>query len=210
MSLESMEMSLRKEFQVALEDFYAETLKNMKLQDELRSTKEFIFTLQERLSSAQAKRKELCDQLQNQDDEEKNALKDLCQKLIQENGVMNNEMQALTMRMSKEIEDQKKNEENLAKSRIDKYDECIRLAHENDILRTKLVQSQNNEQELERMMIVLRSNLDFANEYKDKFKASSAKLDKLLKNQRDNGDTRGLGFEHGESSGTANRDDTSY
>ncbi|XP_059076676.1 uncharacterized protein LOC131875952 [Cryptomeria japonica] len=59
------------------------------------------------------------------------------------------------------------------------------------------------------MMTVLRSDLDAANEYKDKLKAKSTKLDKLLKNQRDSGNTKGLGFEHGESSGTINQDDTS-
>lgn len=35
-------------------------------------------------------------------------------------------------------------------------------------------------------------DMTISNEYKDKFKVSSAKLDELLKDQRDNGDTRGL------------------
>lgn len=42
---ESMEMSLQKELEVALEDYDVERLKNLKLQDELNSTKEFILTL---------------------------------------------------------------------------------------------------------------------------------------------------------------------
>lgn len=55
--LESMERSLQKELEVALEDYDAERLKNLKLQDELDFEKEFILTLQERLSSSQEKRK---------------------------------------------------------------------------------------------------------------------------------------------------------
>lgn len=73
------------------------------------------------------------------------------------------------------------------------------------VLRTELVQSQNNEKRLETMVRVLRSDLDAANEYKEKLRVSFARLDELLKDQRDTGDTRGLGFEHGESSGTANQ-----
>lgn len=111
---------------------------------------------------------------------------------------MKNEMKVLTMRMSKEIEDWKKNAKNLGKSLKDRSEECIRLAHENDMLRTELVQTQNNEQELERMITLLKGDMDTTIEYKDKFKDSYAKLDELLKDQRHKGDTRGLGFEHGE------------
>lgn len=71
--------------------------------------------------------------MQNQDDEEKNALKEQCQKVSQDNGVVKNEMQDLIMRMSKEIEDRKKNEQNLGKYLKDISKECIRLAHENRI-----------------------------------------------------------------------------
>lgn len=56
------------------------------------------------------------------------------------------------------------------------------------------------------MVIILRDDLTIANEYKDKYKVSYAKLDELLKDRRDTGDTSGLGFEHGESFGTANED----
>lgn len=119
---------------------------------------------------------------------------------------MKNEMQALTMRISKEIEDQKMNEENLGRSLKNRSEECIQLAHENDALRTKLVQSQSNEQELERQMIILRDNLTIANEYKDKFKVSLAQLNELLESQRQNKDSRGLGFEQCQSFGIANED----
>lgn len=55
------------------------------------------------------------------------------------------------------------------------------------------------------MVTILRSDLDVANEYKEKFRVSSVRLDELLKDQRDIGDTRGPGFEHGESSSIANK-----
>lgn len=119
---ESMEIILRKELQVALEEYDVERLRNMKMQDDLISTKELIFTLWDGLSSTQAKRKEL---LKNQDDKEKDALKEKCQKPSQENIVMKNEMQALTMRVSKDIEDQNNNEENLSITLKDRSEECI-------------------------------------------------------------------------------------
>lgn len=43
------------------------------------------------------------------------------------------------------------------------------------------------------MMSILGSDLDAANEYKEKFRVSFARLDELLKDQRDTKDTRGLG-----------------
>ena len=74
----SLNMTLEKQLEMALEDYDTLRLKNLKLQDELNSAKEFILVLQERLSSIQARRTEL---LQSQDDEEKDALKEQCQKL---------------------------------------------------------------------------------------------------------------------------------
>lgn len=46
---------------------------------------------------------------------------------------MKNEMQAMTMTISKEIEYRKKNEENLPISLKDRSEECIRLAHEKGV-----------------------------------------------------------------------------
>lgn len=80
--------------------------------------------------------------------------------------VMNSEMQAINMRMSQEIEDKKKKEENLVVSLKNKFKECGRLVHENDMLRTDLLQFQSNEKELERQMIILRDTLTTASEYK--------------------------------------------
>lgn len=62
---------------------------------------------------------------------------------------------------------------------------------------------------MERMVTILRDDLTITNEYKYKFKVSSANLDELLKDQRDIRDTRRLGFEHGESCSTPNQDNTS-
>lgn len=60
---------------------------------------------------------------------------------------------------------------------------------------------------MKRLIMVLRGDLDTTNKYKDKFKAISAELDELLKDQRCKRDTRSLGFEHGESSGTPNENE---
>lgn len=178
-------------------------MNNLKRQDELNYAKELILFLQGRLSSVQARRKEI---LQSRDDEKKGALKEQCQKLSHENMVMENKMRVITMRISKEIEDQKKKEENLVVSLKKKFEECGRLVHENDMLKTNLVQSKSNEQELQRQIIILREHLTTMSEYKEKFKISSAQLDELLKRQRQIGDSSGLGFEKGQSSDIANED----
>lgn len=196
-------MALEKQLEMTLEYYDVERLKKLKLQDELNFSKEFILILQERLSSVQDIRKEL---LQNQDDEEKNALKEQCQKLSQESLVMKNEMQVITMRMSQEIEDRKRKEENLVVSLKNKFEECDRLVHENDMLIIDQVQSQSNEKEIERQKIILREDLTGASEYKEKFNISSARLDELLKRQRQIGDSSKLGFEQGQSSYNANED----
>lgn len=116
-------------------------MENSKVNNKLMQDREHIISLQGNISSIQAKRKELFDQLQNQSSDEEDALKDQCWKLTQENTLFKNEMQALTMRMCKEIKDRKKNEENLAQSLKDRSDECNRLTHENDMLKLELIQS---------------------------------------------------------------------
>lgn len=138
-------MAMEKQLEMALEDYDTKRMKILKLQEELIFANEFILILQERLSSAQAKRKEL---LQNPDDEEKNALKEQCQKLSQANMLMKNEIQGLTMRLSKDIEDRKKKKNNLVISLKNKFDECGRLTHENNLLRTNLAHSWYNEKNL--------------------------------------------------------------
>lgn len=60
-----------------------------------------------------------------------------------------------------------------------------------------------------REFIIIRDHLVTTNEYKDNFKSISAKLDELLKSQRDANDKRGIGYEEGESSGTAQQDQSS-
>lgn len=87
--------------------------------------------------------------------------------------VIKNEIQTMTMRLSKDIEDRKKKEENLVVSLKNKFEECGRLTHENELLRSNLEQSRSNEQELERQMTVLRDDLTTTSEYKEKFKMLS-------------------------------------
>lgn len=106
------------------------------------------------------------------------------------------------MRLTKEIEDQKNNEENLTQSLKARANECFRITYENDQLKLELTQSRNNGQELERQIIALRYKLATENEYKYKFNASSTRLDEMLESQRHGKDKRGLGFERGESSGS--------
>lgn len=53
---------------------------------------------------------------------------------------------------------------------------------------------------LKKQLDDLKDELATTNEFKDKFKASLAKLDELIKGQRTDGDKRGLGYEEGESS----------
>lgn len=121
-----METILQQQLQLALEDLDDEKEKSNKLNNELRQAREYIISLQGKLSAVQAKSKELYDQIQNQSSDEEDALKDQCQKITQENTILKNEMQALTMRMSKEIEDRKKNEENLAHTLKGRLNECNR------------------------------------------------------------------------------------
>lgn len=97
-----------------------------------------------------------------------------CENVTIENVVLKHEMESTMMRMKKEIEEKKKNEENLAQSLKEKYEECIQLDNE-------LEQSKNNEEVFEKHIDDLRNELAIANEYKEKFKDSLAKLDELIK-----------------------------
>lgn len=58
------------------------------------------------------------------------------------------------------------------------------------------------EHEIERQIVTLGNKLATANEFKQKFKISSAKLDEIIQIQKDTNDKRGLGYEKGESSGS--------
>lgn len=118
-----METGLQQQIQLALENLDNKQVKNSKVKNELMQAREHIISLQGKLSAVQAKKKELCDQLQNQSSDDEDALKDQCKKLTQENTTLKNGMQALTMRMCKDIEDKKNNEENLAQALKDIYEE---------------------------------------------------------------------------------------
>lgn len=195
-----------KQLEVALSDYDAEKLKNIKLEDDLKAAQDIIQALQENLTIARNKRRELCEKMQNENDG-KETLSDLMNKLKQENMTTKNEMQDMTMRFCKEIEDRKKNEEDLTRRLNDAANENTRLSYENDMLKTDLMHAQNNSNELMRQKGILEGEMDTANQHKEKFKKSSEELGDLLKNQKLNGDTNGLGFEAGENSGTANTQD---
>lgn len=141
------------------------------------------------------------------DDDEKETLRDMANKLRQENSKMKNEMQDMTMRLCKDIEDRKTNEEDLTRRLNDAGNENMRLGHENDMLKTYIIHMQHDKEELTRHVGILENELITANEHKDKFKKSSKVLDDMLKRQKPDGDTNGLGFEIGESSGTTNNQD---
>lgn len=84
------------------------------------------------------------------------------------------------IRLIKEIEERKNNEEKLAQSLKDKYEECCRLENENGQLKLDLQDSRQHEEDLERQIILIRYDCDVANEYKEKFRVSSTKLDEML------------------------------
>lgn len=103
-----------------------------------------------------------------------------CEKLAKDNVVLKHEMEFIVMGLTKEIEGRKKKEENINQSIKDRSNECCRLNYEIDQLKLELHQSKNNEEELERKIVILIDELATANEYKEKFKIISTKLDVLL------------------------------
>lgn len=198
--------NLRKQLETALLDYDAEKLKNIKLEDDLKASQDIIQVLQENITIARNKRKELCEKMQNENDE-KETLNDLVNKLRQEISTTKNEMQDMNMRFGKEIEDRKKNEEELVRRLNDAGNENTRLSHQNDMLKKDLIHTQNDRTEPMRQKGILENKLTAANHHKEKLKKSSEELGDMLKNQKPNGDTNGLVFETSESSDTANNHD---
>jgi hypothetical protein len=49
-------------------------------------------------------------------------------------------------------------------------------------LKLELQKSQDNEEEIERKVLIIRDEIDIANEYKEKFKIRSTNLDEILQN----------------------------
>lgn len=97
---------------------------------------------------------------------------------------MRNEIQDVTMRLCKDIEYRKRNEEDLARRLNERLDKSLRLSYENDMLNKYLIHMQHDIEELMRQVSNLESELVAANEYKDKFKKISDKLDDILKNSK--------------------------
>lgn len=146
-------------------------------------------TLKYQVGTSREKRKELTDKLkekeeQSVDNKSPQDKTNECEKLARENVVFKNDMQSVVMKLKKEIEDWKKNEQTLTHSLKNRSEECCRLTYENDNLKLELVHCKNDGQELERQILILSDDLSTANEYKQKFKASYAWLDKILESQR--------------------------
>jgi predicted nuclease with TOPRIM domain len=114
-------------------------------------------------------------------------------------------MESMEMRLTKEIDENKKKEEYVIQTLKERSDECNRLDLENEQLNFELQQSHNNEEELENNIFILRDEITIANEYKEKFKISSSKIYEILGNYKDVGDKKGLRFDKGEKFGSSQR-----
>lgn len=121
---------------VALDDLDQEKFEVRELQANLMNAERFIESLKEKINKSREKRRELCDQIKQEDskhivDEQlSQTLKEKkkeCEKLARNNTVQKHEMESIMMRMTKEIEDRKKNEEKLAQSLKEKFEECVEL-----------------------------------------------------------------------------------
>ncbi|XP_059071917.1 uncharacterized protein LOC131871232 [Cryptomeria japonica] len=180
---------LQQQLLVALYDLDQSIAKVHKLKVNLKDVENFIQSLKEKLDKSREKKRELCDQLKQKesqsidDDHFNEALKEKtkeCEKLAKDNVVLKHEMEFIVMGLTKEIEGRKKKEENINQSIKDRSNECCGLNYEIDQLKLELHQSKNNEEELERKIVILIDELATANEYKEKFKIISTKLDVLL------------------------------
>lgn len=101
----------------------------------LKDVKNFIQTLKDQLIKSKEKRKDLVDQLQKKesqgiDEAVLNEKIEECDRLARANVVQKNEMEAIVMKLIREIEERKKNEENISQSLKDKFEECYKLENE--------------------------------------------------------------------------------
>lgn len=122
---------------MVLEDLDAAMKEKSSLRRSLEAAKIFIESLKEQVNTSREKRKEPMDKLKEKEEQSigNKALQDKideCEKLAIENAVLKNEMQSIVMKLTKEIEDMKKNEENLTQSLKDRSNECCRLNYGND------------------------------------------------------------------------------
>lgn len=142
---------------------------------------------------------------QSMDDEALKEKTEECEKLVRENAILKHEMETIVMKLTKEIEERKKIEENLVQSLKDKSEECYRLDCENGQLKLDLQESREREEELGKQILLLKYDLEATNEYKEKFIINSPNLNGMLQIQKNANDLRGLGFEKGESSKSAHQ-----
>lgn len=92
-----------------------------------------------------------------------------CGRLARINALQKNKMEAIVMRLTKEIEERKKNKEKLSQSLKVKSEECCRLENENGQLMSDLQNDKEHEEDLGKQILIFKYDLDVANEYKEKF-----------------------------------------
>lgn len=194
---------------MALEDLVQSKEKNSNLRGELKDVDDTIEMLKDKLKKSMGRKKELLLQLSSltEENDMNEALEEKtkeCEKLSKE-VVLKIEMEYGVMRQTKEIEDRKKIEEDLNKKLKERTEEYCKLDRIAGHLESDLQECRDNERELERQIVILRHDLEVANEYKEKFKISSTKLEALLEGQKKADDKCGLGYEKGECFGPGQR-----
>lgn len=110
----------------------------------LKDAKKFIQSLKDQLNKSREKRKDLVDKIkekqsQSIDDQVLKEKTEECEKqFARVNAVQKNTIESIMMKLTKEVEEMKNNEENLSQLLKDKFDECCRLDCENDQLKLDL------------------------------------------------------------------------
>jgi len=89
-------------------------------------------------------------------------------------------MESRVMRFTQEIEEKRKIEDNLKQSLKEKIEDCHKMDRVIRHLESDLEEARDNEEQLENQLDTLKQDLQVANEYKDKFKISSAQLEVIL------------------------------
>jgi len=198
---------MREQLQSTLDDLDQSNSEVNELKERLKDADDFINELKGKLSISMKKRKDLLQQLASQGEandtnEDLKEKTKLCEKLSKEIIMVRHEMESGVMKFTQEIEEKRKIEDDLRQSLKEKSEDC----HKMDIiirhLESDLEEARDNEDQLENQIVTLKRDLQIANEYKEKFKISSAQLEVLLQIQKRVDDKQGLGYEIGESSGS--------
>jgi len=166
--------------------------------------------LKDKLSLSMKKRKELLQQLARQGEannanEELKEKTELCEKLSKEIIMVRHEMESRVMKFTQEVEEKRKTEDNIRQSLKEKLEDYHQMDRIIRHLESDLEDAKDNEEKLEDQIVSLKRDLQTTNEYKEKFKISSAQLEVLLESQKKVDDKCGLRYEKGESSGSSQK-----